>query len=209
MPEKDFTSYMTILGSCRTHNDIERAERIYKEMSLKYPMNCSTYVVMSNIYLKNGKMEEAERVRQKMNELGIKKIPGITKFELKGKLYEVYSNDGNILKDGLVKNKIEEWNQKMKEMGYLPDVSFVTKDLEEDDKPESLCKHSERIAMALGCVYLEEGKAIKLIKNLRVCGDCHNATKFITLIEKREVIVRDANRFHHFKNGKCSCNDFF
>jgi hypothetical protein len=36
------------------------------------------------------------------------------------------------------------------------------------------------------------------------------ATKLIAAIRQCEIIVRDANRIHHFyTNGQCSCNDYF
>ncbi|CAF1456534.1 unnamed protein product, partial [Adineta ricciae] len=46
------------------------------------------------------------------------------------------------------------------------------------------------------------------MKNLRVCGDCHRATKLIAAIRQCEIIVRDANRIHHFhKNGQSHGGD--
>ncbi|CAF4317950.1 unnamed protein product, partial [Rotaria magnacalcarata] len=44
-----------------------------------------------------------------------------------------------------------------------------------------------------------------MVKNLRICGNCHRSTKLIAAIRQCEMIVRDANRIHHFyKNGQCS-----
>ncbi|XP_026449037.1 uncharacterized protein LOC113349303 isoform X1 [Papaver somniferum] len=37
--------------------------------------------------------------------------------------------------------------------------------------------------------------------------DCHDATKFIAKIFDREIVVRDVKRFHHFKDGFCSCGE--
>ena len=34
---------------------------------------------------------------------------------------------------------------------------------------------------------------------LRICVDCHTFFKFVCEIVSREIIVRDINRFHHFK----------
>lgn len=43
----------------------------------------------------------------------------------------------------------------------------------------------------------------------RMCVDCHIGTKFISKIVAREIVVRDANHFHHFKQGHCSCGDYW
>ncbi|CAM6024421.1 unnamed protein product [Sphagnum balticum] len=39
------------------------------------------------------------------------------------------------------------------------------------------------------------GTPICIFKNLQICRDCHTSTKFISKIVKREIIVRDTNRF--------------
>ena len=63
--------------------------------------------------------------------------------------------------------------------------------------------------MTWGLMNTSSGTTLRIAKNLRVCGDCHNATKYISMITSREIIVRDKNRWHHFKQGKCSCDDYF
>jgi hypothetical protein len=68
---------------------------------------------------------------------------------------------------------------------------------------------SEKLAMALGLILDQSSSPLRIGKNLRMCGDCHNATKFLSRIIGKDVIVRDANRFHTFHNGSCSCKDHF
>jgi len=98
----------------------------------------------------------------------------------------------------------------MKEAGYVPDTRWVLHNLEEEEeKEESLCFHSEKLAIAFGLISTPPGTRLVLTKNLRVCGDCHNATKFITKLTKRIIVVRDKSRFHEFADGKCSCNDYW
>lgn len=50
---------------------------------------------------------------------------------------------------------------------------------------------------------------IRIVKNLHVSGECHTATKFISKIVDREIIVRDASRFYHLKDGVGSCGDYW
>ncbi|KAI5062803.1 hypothetical protein GOP47_0021350 [Adiantum capillus-veneris] len=76
-------------------------------------------------------------------------------------------------------------------------------------KEEALCGHCEKLAIAFGLLNTPPGTTLRVSKNLRVCADCHNATKIISKIEKRDIIIRDAYRIHHFKAGECSCNDFY
>lgn len=76
-------------------------------------------------------------------------------------------------------------------------------------KEDALCGHCEKLAISFGILNTGPGTTIRVSKNLRVCADCHSATKFMSKIEKRDIIIRDAYRIHHFKAGECSCNDFY
>lgn len=97
----------------------------------------------------------------------------------------------------------------MKKLGYNAESSFVYQDVEEEEKEHILLYHSEKLAVAFALLNLDLTKSILVTKNLRVCVDCHSTLKYVTLITKREITVRDASRFHHFRDGICSCGDFW
>ena len=103
-------------------------------------------------------------------------------------------------------------SRKIKQAGYVPDVRWaLVKDDEtvEGEKETMIGHHSEKLAVAFGLILAREGEPILVVKNLRICGDCHNAIRFISAIARREITVRDAHRFHCFKNGQCSCGDYW
>lgn len=108
------------------------------------------------------------------------------------------------------------------------DSSWITRSLNDGETVESvLCGHSEKLAIAYNFIQQRRPSFIQITKNLRVCGDCRmcsnliqyiilywffidRATKMIAKIRQCEIIVRDANRIHHFSpNGQCSCQDHF
>ncbi|KAG5106398.1 hypothetical protein JHK82_043368 [Glycine max] len=97
----------------------------------------------------------------------------------------------------------------MREAGYVPDTRYVLHDIDEEEKEKALQYHSERLAIAYGLISTPPRTTLRIIKNLRICGDCHNAIKIMSNIVGRELIVRDNKRFHHFKDGKCSCGDYW
>ncbi|KAL5975601.1 hypothetical protein ACLOJK_019926 [Asimina triloba] len=97
----------------------------------------------------------------------------------------------------------------VKEQGYVPDTRYVLHDIDQEAKEQALLYHSERLAIAYGLISTPARTPLRIIKNLRVCGDCHNAIKIMSKIVGRELIVRDNKRFHHFKDGKCSCGDYW
>ena len=99
--------------------------------------------------------------------------------------------------------------QKLKIKGYVPKTSIVLLDVEENEKEKFLYRHSEKLALAFGLMKTPPGMPIRIMKNLRVCEDCHAALKLISGIVNKEIIVRDRNRFHCFKDGSCTCNDYW
>lgn len=103
----------------------------------------------------------------------------------------------------------EKLREAMKQQAYVPDTRYVLHDIDQEAKEQALLYHSERLAIAYGLISTPARTPLRIIKNLRVCGDCHNAIKIMSRIVGRELIVRDNKRFHHFKEGKCSCGDYW
>jgi len=107
---------------------------------------------------------------------------------------------------------MEELLRKMKQAGYVPDTRWAlvkTEEVDRNEKERRLLNHSEKLAVAFGLISTEEGVPIMIVKNLRICGECHNAIKHISAITGREITVRDTHRFHCFKEGQCSCRDYW
>lgn len=92
---------------------------------------------------------------------------------------------------------------------YVPDTKYVLHDIDQEAKEQALLYHSERLAIAYGLISTPARTQLRIIKNLRICGDCHNAIKIMSRIVGRELVVRDNKRFHHFKDGACSCGDYW
>ena len=82
-------------------------------------------------------------------------------------------------------------------------------DIGQEEKENVLSYHSEKLAVAFGLISMSEGSPIQVIKNLQICGDCHVVIKLASKIYGRDIIVRDRARFHRFKDGSCSCRDYW
>ncbi|CAI0431516.1 unnamed protein product [Linum tenue] len=78
-----------------------------------------------------------------------------------------------------------------------------------EEKGHALSYHSEKLAMAFGILATPPGTTIRIAKNLRTCVDCHEFAKALSWVYNRVVVIRDRNRFHHFREGRCSCDDFW
>lgn len=99
-----------------------------------------------------------------------------------------------------------KWEEIRALINYEPDVRWVLQNVSVEQKKLLLCKHSEKIALCFGMLEYPPGHKITIVKNLRMCGDCHTATALISKLTQYEIEVRDAKVFHIFKDGKCICN---
>ncbi|XP_048503778.1 putative pentatricopeptide repeat-containing protein At3g25060, mitochondrial isoform X4 [Beta vulgaris subsp. vulgaris] len=155
------------------------------------------------------KWKEVAEVRKSMRKAGMKKVPGYSMVEVKGKLHAFLMEDKSHYQHKQMVEILEKLDHEMRAMGYVPKTEFVMHEVEEVVKVRMLSNHSERLAIAFGLLNTEVGTKLVITKNLRVCGDCHEAIKYISKIVNREIVVRDVKRFHHFKHGVCSCGDFW
>eukprot|EP01018_Ginkgo_biloba_P022914 Gb_33051 [translate_table: standard] len=206
--EPDAGVWGALLGACRIHKNVELGELAAQHLFELEPETPGYYVLLSNIYAEAGKWDGVARVRTMMKERGVKKQPGCSWIEINNNVHTFVIGDRSHPQSEIIYATLESLADQMKEAGYVPDMNFVLHDVEEEEKEQILCSHSERLAIAFGLINTTHGMPIRITKNLRVCGDCHSATKFISKIVSREIIVRDANRFHLFKDGSCSCGDY-
>ncbi|CAN1150825.1 Pentatricopeptide repeat-containing protein At4g14050, mitochondrial [Linum perenne] len=208
--EPDEPTWVALLSACKKYGNKQVGVRIANRLLSLNPQDSSTYILLSNVYAGAGMWERVSMVRKLITTLEVKKEPGYSCIST-GKERQVFYAGETF--DPALKSEIlqllNELNEEMRRRGYVPDTSYVLMDMEEQEKERQLFWHSERIAVAYGLLRAVPKTVIRIVKNLRVCGDCHNVLKHISSIVEREIIVRDATRYHHFSNGKCSCNDFW
>ncbi|ONK60141.1 uncharacterized protein A4U43_C08F14820 [Asparagus officinalis] len=210
MPMKpDKFLWASLLGGCRIHKNLPLAKRAAEALFKLEPENAATYVTLANIYASNGNWNEVEMIRKRMDKVGVVKKPGASWIEIKRRVHEFLVGDYSHPRIKEIISELERLYKRMKELGYVPDTNFVLHDVEEEQKESNLTYHSERLAVAFGIIATPKGTPLKVFKNLRICGDCHTAIKFFSRISERVIVVRDSSRFHHFKDGVCSCGDYW
>ncbi|GAV85582.1 PPR domain-containing protein/PPR_2 domain-containing protein/PPR_3 domain-containing protein/DYW_deaminase domain-containing protein [Cephalotus follicularis] len=207
--EPDATVWKALLAACRVHGELALGERAAKNLFELEPMNAVPYVMLSNMYSTAGKWEDAARIRRLMKSKGITKEPGCSWIEVGSRVHTFISEDRGHPRTGEIYAKIDEIMLLIKEEGYEPDMNFALHDMDEEAKQLGLAYHSEKLCIAFGLLTVPSGAPIRIFKNLRVCGDCHSAMKFISRVFVRHVVLRDSNCFHHFREGKCSCGDYW
>lgn len=199
----------SLLQACQIHKDSKLSELVTQQLLQLDPFDSGNYVFLSNIYASLNRWDDVEICRKLMIERGVSKTPGCSSIEVDNVVHEFVAGDNThpqILEINLF---LEEIAKVVKEEGYEPDTASVLHDIEEEEKERAVRYHSERIAIAFGLMSMPPDKTIRVVKNLRTCSNCHSAIKLISKAFGREIIVRDRNRFHHFRNGTCSCKNYW
>ncbi|KAK9734855.1 hypothetical protein RND81_04G167800 [Saponaria officinalis] len=198
-----------LVGACKIHKNIELGEEMGKRVIKLDPNNSGRYVLLANLYASAGRWEDVADVRRMMNDTGVKKTPGMSVIEMDGRVEEFIAGGRTHPESQAIYAKLREILERIRGLGYMPETEGVPQEIEEEENENPLNFHSEKLAIAFGLLKTKAGDTIRISKNLRVCRDCHQASKFISKAFNREIIVRDRNRFHHFVDGECSCKDFW
>ncbi|GMN38803.1 hypothetical protein TIFTF001_008030 [Ficus carica] len=199
--------WRALLGACVSHNNVELGKLSAQRVLEMEPHDDATHVLLSNLYANAKRWNNVAFVRKSMKKKGVKKEPGLSWIENQGMVHYFTVGDTSHPDMKLISGMLEWLNMKTWRAGFVPDCSAVLRQVENDEKERLLWLHSERLALAFGLIRTPSRSQIRIIKNLRICVDCHAAMKFVSKIVKRDILVRDMNRFHHFQDGICSCGD--
>ncbi|KAL6880180.1 hypothetical protein ACP4OV_011745 [Aristida adscensionis] len=199
----------TILSACKTHGLVNLGVTVGNKLIEMEPAHDGHYVLLSSIYARAKKWEEVRKVRKLMSSRGTSKSAGWSLMEVHGIVHKFLVGDMDHKDSVQIYDTLNMIDRRLAEAGYVPDVSSVLHDIGDEEKVHAIKVHSERLAIAYGLIDVEAGSPIRIVKNLRVCGDCHEFSKMVTKVFEREIIVRDGSRFHHMKDGKCSCLDYW
>ncbi|KAE9596473.1 hypothetical protein Lal_00007600 [Lupinus albus] len=199
----------SLLAACMKHKNVELARYTAEKIAHLAPERAGVHVMLSNIYASAGKWSDVARVRLQMKEKGVKKLPGSSSIEVHGLVHQFTSGDESHAENNQIGLMLQEINYRLSKAGYVPDTANVLVDVDEQEKVHLLSRHSEKIAMAYGLITTGQGIPIRVVKNLRMCSDCHSFAKLVSKLYNREITVRDNNRYHFFKEGFCSCRDYW
>ncbi|WOH01813.1 hypothetical protein DCAR_0521198 [Daucus carota subsp. sativus] len=201
--------WVALLSACRLHTNVELGEFAAGELLNLEAENDGSYTLLSNIYANARRWKDVARIRSLMKYSGIRKRPGCSWVQGKKGTTTFYVGDKTHPRSGEIYDLLADLIHRITALGYVPDTRFALHDVDDEEKGDLLFEHSEKLALAYGILTSAPGMPIRITKNLRVCGDCHTAITYISKIIDHEVIIRDSSRFHHFKNGCCSCKGYW
>ncbi|KAH0731525.1 hypothetical protein KY289_002713 [Solanum tuberosum] len=196
-----------LLDGCRLHVNAIIGKRAMKNILSIVPQDPSTFILKSNLYSASGRWQCSELVRAEMREKGIRKIPGRSWIIFGDKVHSFFARDKLHSQSKDIYSGLQILILECLKAGYVPDTSLVLHEVEEHQKKDFLFYHSAKLSVTFGLLMTRPGKPVRVMKNVLLCGDCHTFFKYVSVVTKRDIHVRDASGFHHFVNGKCSCGD--
>ncbi|KAJ4960625.1 hypothetical protein NE237_020535 [Protea cynaroides] len=210
MEEKpDAGIWAALLSACRIHGDVSLGEKVADKLLDLEPDKPENHVLLSNLFAGSGRWDDVRKIRGRMKEMGLQKDAGCSWIQVKGKVYKFVVGDDARPESEEIRKMWRALEEKIVGLGHVPDTNSVLHALTEHEKAEVLRGHSEKLAIAFGLLNTPEGVTVRVCKNLRICVDCHNAAKLVSKVVERDIVVRDNKRFHHFRNGFCSCGDYW
>lgn len=196
--------WRTLLGSCKIHRNVEIGEIAMKNLVQLGESSAGDYVLLATIYAYNKDTKGVARTRKQIKSQGIKTTPGWSWIEVGDQVHKFVVDDKSHPDTEMIYRKLDKVIHETKLVGYIEEESSSEDCLEKSNR-----YHSEKLAIAFGLARTPEGTSLRIVKNLRVCRDCHSFTKFVSKAYSRDIIVRDRVRYHHFRDGLCSCRDYW
>lgn len=202
--------WSTLLSICSMNNDIEHGEIAARKLFELDPSNAGPFIMLSNMYAASGRWNDVASVRSLMKNKNVKKNAAYSWIDIDGEFHKFVAEDRTHPESEKIYEELNELIKELQSDGFTPHTKLVLHDVKEDEKMKSICYHSEKLALAFGLLRKPNRVTpVRILKNIRVCPDCHEFMKFVSKVKGRKIILRDSNRFHHFVGGQCSCNDLW
>jgi pentatricopeptide repeat protein len=199
----------SLMSACQVHGEVELGEFAAKRLLELEPDHDGALVVLSNIYAKEKRWNDVGLIRKSMSYKGISKEKASSRIETNNEVHMFMMADRYHKQSDEIYEKLDEVVGQLKLVGYKPSTSGILIDLEEEDKKDLVLWHSEKLAVCYGLIRRSKESCIRIVKNLRICEDCHSFMKLVSKVYEIDIVVRDRTRFHHCSGGSCSCRDYW
>lgn len=201
--------WAALLTACRVHRNFKLGKLAAEKLYGMEPEKLSNYIVLLNIYNSSGNTKGAAEVVHTLRKKGLTMHPACTWIDVNQSSHCFLSGDTSHARAKEIFQKVDDLTAEIKRHGYVPGQDkHLLPDVDEREARFPFY-HSEKLAAAFGLINTADGTPLQMVQSHRMCNDCHDAMKLIAAVTRREIVVRDGSRFHHLKDGNCSCGDYW
>lgn len=140
-------------------------------------------------------------MRRLMQSRGVEKHPCQSWIQIRNQVHAFIMDDRSHPQKKEICAYLYKLIGSLRDIGYSSDAKVVMQDVEKKQGEMILGFHSEKLAAAYGIISTASQTPIRIMKNLRICNDCHNFMKYTSQLLDKVIIVRDIHRFHHFSKA--------
>ncbi|KAG9139814.1 hypothetical protein Leryth_020223 [Lithospermum erythrorhizon] len=197
-----------LLDGCRIHQNVDMGKRFICELLDLEPLSMHNYDLLSNWFSHDKKSSIEDEVREMVKNENFTPIKAFSWIEFRNKVHVFGTGDVSHPRSESIYSELHRLLKRGEEQINLDNtLQFSHHDVDEVRDCIAI-GHSELLAISFGLISTQAGQTIRIAKNLRICRTCHHNAKIISKIVGREIIIKDLNCFHHFRDGSCSCGDF-
>ncbi|KAF2320859.1 hypothetical protein GH714_031379 [Hevea brasiliensis] len=85
--------YGSLLSACRIYKNVAIGKWVAKQLVKIGSSDSSVHTLLANIYASAEKWEDVTKVRRKMKDIGVKKLPGCSSIEVDSIIHEFFAGD--------------------------------------------------------------------------------------------------------------------
>ncbi|CAL4996516.1 unnamed protein product [Urochloa decumbens] len=198
-----------LLTASRVHKNMHLAKLAAEQLLAMEPEKINNYAVLLSLYISSGRQDDACKVVETLKRKGLCIGNACSWVTVRKKGHRFFFKDSLHPQCSEIYRKLDTLMKDIKEAGYVADENELLPDIHPDEQNIPRVYHSERLAIAFGLISTSLCTPLRITQSHRLCRDCHKIIKFLAKVTKREIVVRDGSRFHHFKLGICSCGDYW
>ncbi|KAM5564996.1 pentatricopeptide repeat-containing protein [Rosa sericea] len=203
--EPDSSVWAALLTACRIHGNLGLAIHAGERLIDLEPANVLIQQFLLQAYALSGKPDDTSKLRRFGKENAtIKRSLGQCWMEVNNTVHTFVAGDRSKLCSKYVNSWLQDIAEKAKGPGFRCGLGV------EDEEEGISMVHSEKLALAFALIGSpSQPKSIRIVKDLRMCGDCHRTAKYVSMAFGCDIYLSDSKSLHHFSNGRCSCGDYW
>ncbi|KAM7254342.1 hypothetical protein ACFE04_032024 [Oxalis oulophora] len=201
--------WAALLTAARRKQNLNIAKLAAEELYALEPEKLCYYIALLNMYRSLGMLKEVQGVLDTLQRKGLRMISPSSSIEIKKQSHVFFSGDKFHPQMAEVYHKVDELMEEVSRFGHVDGKVTFLPDVNENEQ-RIVKYHSERLAIAFGLINTAKLRiTLRIMQEHRICEDCHNAVMLMAMATGRKIVVKDADRFHHFESGTCSCGGYW
>lgn len=204
--EPDSAVWNAFLTAGIIHSNTKVVSLAAKHLIRLEPNNTRIQRLLSYIQAFIGKEGDMSKVTKPKRECSADFFHDCCWIDVRNKIHTFYTGDKPTIE---LESKLEEFGGLTEDTNTSMMHEFRGTKLDVETLEECGGYHSEKLAIAFGLINTPSFRSIRIIKSIKMCMECHTIAKLVSEVYQREILIKDPKCLHIFRDGMCSCRDYW